>query len=191
MTTTPELSINLKEPNTHIYEPGDTISGSAIFVPLFSARLRSLEVSLQGYCYTSSLSANAKVSHSVPFLHLSTSTLEEKYTYIGEQYEAPFSFVFPADTDVEHEAGPERLKPLFNQGPQSLPSSVVLSARNCVQMIRYIVEVETYGRKRAVCEVTVLFRQKPGARSGSENSMTQVEYTGLKIALTDVPNRTN
>lgn len=176
MTTTPELSINLNKPNTHIYGPGDTISGSAIFVPFFSARLRFLEVSLQGYCYTSSLSANAKVSHSVPFLHLSTSTLEEKYTYIGEQYEAPFRFVFPADTDVEHEAGPERLKPLFNQGPQSLPSSVVISARNCVQMIRYIIEVETYGRKRAICEVSVLFRQKPRAGQRSEHSMREDEY---------------
>lgn len=157
--STPELSILFNEPKTRIYEPGDTVSGSALFIPLFSARLRSLEVSLQGYCYTSSLGANAKVSHTVPFLHLSSTTLEQKYTYIGERYEAPFSFVFPAATDVEHEAGPEKLKPLFNQGPQALPFSVVISARNCVQMIRYVIEVEIFGRKRSVCEETVLFRQ--------------------------------
>ena len=159
MTSVPELSVVLSKPVLHIYQPGDTVSGSAFLVPLFSARLRSLVVSLQGYCYTSSLAANSKVSHTVPFLHLSSSTLEEKYTYIGERYEAPFSFVFPAETDVEYEAGPEKLRPLFQQGPQKLPSSVVISARNCVQTVRYVVEVEVYGRKRARCEETVLFRQ--------------------------------
>src|ERR1700759_1749350 len=116
-----ELTISLSAPKTRVYGPGDTISGSALFVPRFGARLRSLVVSLQGYCYTSSLGANTKVSHSVPFLHLTTSTLEEAYTYIGETYEAPFAFTFPEDTDVVHEAGPDRLRSLFNQGPQALP----------------------------------------------------------------------
>jgi hypothetical protein len=185
--TTPELSIRFHKPTIHIYEPGNTVSGSAFFVPLFNAKLRSLVVSLQGYCYTSSLGANNKVSHVVPFLHLSTSTLDETYTYIGERYEAPFSFVFPERTDVEHEAGPERLKSLFNQGPQPLPSSVVVSARNCVQTVRYVIEVEVYGRKRAVCEESVLFRQRTRTLSESDRSIkealsikeAQVEKTRL------------
>ncbi|KIW06563.1 uncharacterized protein PV09_02992 [Verruconis gallopava] len=155
----PELTIRLHDARTRIYGPGDTVSGSVIFIPLFSARLRSLIVSLQGYCYTSSLSANAKVSHVVPFLRLSTSTMEETYTYIGETYEAPFSFKFPEDTDVVHEAGPDRLRSVFNQGPQALPSSVVICARNCVQTVRYMIEVEIHGRTRATCEETILFRQ--------------------------------
>ena len=167
--TTPELSITFSKPKEHIYQPGDTVSGSVFFVPLFNARLRSLIVSLQGYCYTSSLAANSKVSHTVPFLHLSSATLEEKYTYWGDRYEAPFSFVFPKDTDVEHEAGPEKLRSLFNQGPQPLPSSVVISARNCVQTVRYVIEVEIYGRKRATCEEPVLFYQ-PASRLEQNSS---------------------
>lgn len=154
-----ELSLTISNPKTHVYGPGDAISGYASFVPLFSARLRSLTISLQGYCYTSSIAANSKVSHSVPFLHLSTSTMEETYTYVSERYEAPFSFVFPEDTDVVHEAGPERLRSLFNQEAQALPSSVVISARNCMQTVRYVVHVEIHGRSRATCEETVLFRQ--------------------------------
>jgi hypothetical protein len=95
------------------------ISGSAFFVPLFSARLRSLSISLQGYCYTSSLGTKTKMLHTVPFLHLSAFTLEETYTYVDERYEASFNFVFPEDTDFVHEGGPERLRGMFTQGPQA------------------------------------------------------------------------
>jgi hypothetical protein len=154
-----EISIELNNPITHVYGPGDAVEGSVIFNPRFNSRIRCLEVSFRGECYTSSLGSSNKISNVSPLFDTTRELLHAIYAFKTETYEAPFTFRFPLMTDAKHKAGPEALRGLFNQGVQLLPSSFVLSMRNTVQCIRYFIHVEVLGRARATAEETLLFRK--------------------------------
>lgn len=161
-----EITINLHKASDHVYSPEETVTGCVIFTPQFHCKLKEMKVSFKGECYTSSLGADAKVSNTVPLFGIVCDLLKEVYTYQGCTYEASFAFTFPSDTTLTHEAGPRALSALFNQEPQDLPDSFVLSSRNTVQMVRYFIEVELYGRTRTLTEQVVLFRQPFSALSG-------------------------
>jgi hypothetical protein len=154
-----EIHIQIDKPAKHVYGPGESVVGKAVFMPNFNARLRALQVCLRGECYTSGLGSQAKVSHTVPLFDISSELLQTVYTYKARTYEAPFHFEFPLKTSMHHPMGPEALRGLFNQDVQLLPDSFTISARNTVQCIRYFIHVELHGRTRAVAEAAVLFRQ--------------------------------
>jgi hypothetical protein len=154
-----EILISLHKPSTHVYGPEEAVTGTVVFTPQFNCKLQEMKVSFKGECYTSSLGADAKVSHTVPLFGSICDLLKEVYTFQGCTYEAPFAFKFPTATTLTHRAGPKALSALFNQEPQLLPDSFVLSTRNTVQTVRYFIQVELYGRNRATTDQVVLFRQ--------------------------------
>jgi hypothetical protein len=154
-----EILISLHKASTHVYGPEEAVTGTVLFTPQFNCKLQEMKVSFKGECYTSSLGASAKVSNTVPLFGAVCDLLKEVYTFQGCTYEAAFEFKFPSDTTLTYEAGPIALSALFNQEPQFLPDSFVLSTRNTVQMVRYYICVELYGRTRAATEQVVLFRQ--------------------------------
>ncbi|TLD34586.1 hypothetical protein E2P81_ATG04751 [Venturia nashicola] len=154
-----EITINLHKASDHVYSPKEAVTGCVVFTPQFNYKLKEMKVSFKGECYTSSLGSDAKVSNTVPLFGIVCDLLREVYTFVGCTYEAPFAFRFPHDTALTHEVGPRALSTLFNQEPQDLPDSFVLSSRNTVQMVRYFIQVELYGRTKAVTEQVVLFRQ--------------------------------
>lgn len=154
-----EILIDLHKATNHVYGPDEAVTGTVVFTPQFNSKLHEMKVSFKGECYTSSLGMDSKVSNSIPLFGIVCDLLKEVYTFEGSTYEAPFSFKFPSETTLTHEAGPRALSALFNQEPQFLPDSFVLSTRNTVQMVRYFIQVELYGRTRAETEQVVLFRQ--------------------------------
>lgn len=154
-----EITINLHKALDHVYSPQEAVTGWVVFTPQFNCRLKEMKVSFNGECYTSSLGSDAKVSNTVPLFGIVCDLLKEVITYVGCTYEAPFAFRFPSDTTLTHEVGPRALSALFNQEPQDLPNSFVLSSRNTVQMVRYFIQVELYGRTTALTEQVLLFRQ--------------------------------
>lgn len=154
-----EITINLHKASDHVYSPQEAVTGCVVFTPQFNCKLKEMKVSFKGECYTSSLGSDAKVSNTIPLFGIICELLKEVYTYLGCTYEAPFAFRFPTATTMTHEAGPRALSALFNQEPQDLPDSFVLSTRNTIQMVRYYIQVELYGRTKALTEQTVLFRQ--------------------------------
>ncbi|QDS74250.1 hypothetical protein FKW77_002980 [Venturia effusa] len=158
-----EIIINLHKALDHIYSPGETVAGCVVFTPQFNCKLKEMKVSFKGECYTSSLGSDAKVSNAVPLFGIVCDLIKEVYTYQGCAYEASFAFEFPSDTTLTNEAGPKALSALFNQEPQLLPNSFVLSMRNTLQMVRYFIQVELYGRTRALTEQALLFRQPSSA----------------------------
>jgi hypothetical protein len=192
-----EIHINFDKPITYVYSPDESVSGKAIFVPNFNARLRALQVCLRGECYTSSLGAQAKVSHVVSLFELASELLQTVYTERGETYEAPFSFKFPIETAGRQHKGPQSLKSLFNQEVQLLPDSFTLSTRNTLQYIRYYIHVEVHGRLKAATEATVLFHQPystledayrhiPG-RIGMGTLESCISPRGVKLRSLDAP----
>jgi hypothetical protein len=193
-----EIRISFDKPTTHIYGPGELVSGKAIFVPNFNSRLRALEVCLRGECYTSSLGSQAKVSHAVPLFDISSELLQTVYTYKAETYEASFQFKFPSKTAMPRSLGPEALSDLFNQNIQLLPDSFVISTRNTLQCVRYFIHVQLHGRSKAVAEATVLFRQSfvttdtdinftSSSKQKIETNGPIIPDRGMKLRYMDAP----
>jgi hypothetical protein len=154
-----EIRIILHRDSSHIYTPGEHVSGTVVFIPHFNCRIKSLKLSLRGECYISSFGANTKVSNSIVFFTLSSLFLEGTYTYTENLYELPFTFTFPATSTGEFAAGPTPLRSLFDQGPQLLPDSFTLSSRNLLQCVRYSLRVDIIGRQFRPKECTILFHQ--------------------------------
>ncbi|KAF2430536.1 hypothetical protein EJ08DRAFT_734049 [Tothia fuscella] len=154
-----ELQIELKDPPTHVYGPGELVEGSVIFNPAFNSKITFLEVSFRGESYTSTLGASNKVSNVAPLFDIRSELLKSMYAYKSQTYEVPFTFTFPLKSEARHVSGPAAMRQLFNQEIQPLPSSFVLSTRNTLQCIRYFIHVEVQGRLRAYAEETILFHQ--------------------------------